>query len=73
MREYVVGNPKAKQFIEVVQNHFHVGDPTRRYSIIDLVLCNKENTVSNLKVGIKFNNFYHEEISFSIKWKGNSN
>ena len=43
-------------------------DRTKNDSILDLVITNKDNWVSNMEIGGKLGSSDHQEIRFKIKW-----
>ena len=47
--------------------HF-VSEPIRENSTVDLVITNRDNLVSNVKMGEKLDSSEHQEIRFKIKW-----
>jgi hypothetical protein len=59
----------SEQFMEVVQNCYlfqKVDKPTRGENILDLILCNEEAIVQNVKVGENLGDSDHQIIRFSI-------
>ena len=49
----LTGNSEAEDFLETVLDNFqeqHVTSPTRGNNILDLVLSNRENMITNLEI-----------------------
>ena len=70
--DLMVGNREAEEFLQVIQDNFLkqlVLEPTRVNNILDLILTNREEAISQVEIGGKLGNSDHSEIRFDIKWK----
>lgn len=69
--EGMVGDLESEDFLKVIQDNFlkhTVTEPTRGNNILDLVLTNNENMVSELDVGGELGGSDHKEIRFNLDW-----
>ena len=69
----LTGNSESEDFLETIQDCFlsqHITEPTRGNNILDLVLSNRENLISNVEVGNELANSDHKEIRFQLDFQG---
>ncbi len=72
--ERVIGDLESEDFLRVLQNNFlkHVvTEPTRGENILDLVLTNNENMISEVDVGSQLGCRDHRVIRFNLEWEVN--
>ncbi len=65
-----VGNKEAEEFLKVIQGNFLkqvVVEPTRGSNIIDLILANRKEAVTQVEVGGQLGNIDHREIRYNLK------
>ena len=63
----IARNHELDDFINIIQVNFLkqiVSEPTREDSILDLVITNRDNLVSNMETGGKLGSSDHQEIHF---------
>ncbi|XP_050709044.1 uncharacterized protein LOC126993921 [Eriocheir sinensis] len=66
------GDQEAQDLLDVIQDSFLkqlIRTPTREENILDLLLTNREDIISNIEVGDSLGNSDHKEIRFNIKWE----
>ena len=74
----MAGDRETQDFLDVIQDSFLkqlVNKPTREDKILDLILTNREDIVSNIEIGETLGNSDHREVRFNINWgeRGSSN
>ena len=66
----IVINHKLDDFIDIIEDNFLkqiVSESTREDSILDLIIRNKENLVSNMEIDGKLGSSDQQEMRFKIK------
>ncbi len=72
--ERIIGDLESEDFLRVLQDNFLkqvVTEPTRGDNILDLVLTNDENMISEVDVGSQLGCSDHREIRFNLEWEEN--
>ena len=70
-----IGDAESEEFLDVVQDNFlhqYIREPTRGSNILDLVLSNTDNIISDVEIGGQLGNTDHDEIRFKFNWNEHS-
>ena len=68
----MTGNSEAEDFLTVIQDNFLkqvVLEPTRGNNILDLILTNREDSITQVEIGGQLGNNDHREIRYKLKWE----
>ena len=68
----LVGDQEAQSFVSVLQDSFLkqlISEPTREENILDLLLTNRDDIVSDIVIGDALGNSDHKEVRYIIKWE----
>lgn len=68
----MVGDREAQNFLAVIQDSFLkplIKTPKREDRILDLLLTNREDIVSNIEIGDTLGNSDHKEVRLNVNWE----
>ena len=66
----MIDNKEANEFLKVIQDNFLkqlIIEHTSKSNILDLILTNKEELITQVEVGGQLGNSEHIEIRYEIK------
>ncbi len=67
-----MGNKETEEFLKVIQDNFLkqvVVEPTRGNNILDVILTNREEEVTQVEVGGQLGNRDHRGIRYNLEWE----
>ena len=68
---YIAGDHESDDFINIIQDNFLkqiVSELTREDNVLNLVITNRDNLVTNMEIGEKLGSSDHHEILLKNWW-----